>query len=231
MRYLALLVLLASWPAICQMNTGCPWLNVATATGVLQSAESSPMATLAEGGKPACDFTYHDATASRELKITVEEVQDAQQAMTAYQARCGSSARPLRAIGNEAVTCAVDSKGKSYGQQVIGVVRDQIFTVADDHQRQRTIQPCRGMRWKRNPETYRSRWRGLSSKFPRLRVPTPPAWLDAINGTWCSFRILCRWDSSPTQTAFPTGRENKSTSAPHSVRQISPCVRPEAALL
>jgi hypothetical protein len=35
----------------------------------------------------------------------------------------------LRAIGNEAVTCAVDSKGKSYGQQVIGVVRDQIFTV------------------------------------------------------------------------------------------------------
>ncbi len=87
------------------------------------------MATLAEGGKSACDFTYHDATASRELKITVEEVQDVRQAMTAYQARCSSTARPLRAIGNEAVTCAVGSKGKSYGQQVIGVVRDQIFTV------------------------------------------------------------------------------------------------------
>jgi hypothetical protein len=129
MRYLALLVLLAPWPAICQMNTGCPWLNVATATGVLQSAESSPMATLAQGSKPACDFTYHDATASRELKITVEEVQNPHQAMAAYQARCGSPATPLRAIGNEAVTCAVDSKGKSYGQQVIGVVRDQIFTV------------------------------------------------------------------------------------------------------
>ncbi len=87
------------------------------------------MATLAEGGKAACNFTYHDATASRELRITVEEVKDAQQAMTAYQARCGSRVTPLRAIGNEAVTCAVDSKGKSYGQQVIGVVRDQIFTV------------------------------------------------------------------------------------------------------
>jgi hypothetical protein len=129
MRYLMLLVLLAPWPAICQMNTGCPWLNVATATGVLRTAESGPMATLAQGGKPACDFTYHDATASRELKITVELVKDPQQAMTAYQARCGSSATPVRAIGNEAVTCAVDSKGKSYGQQVIGVVRDQIFTV------------------------------------------------------------------------------------------------------
>jgi hypothetical protein len=129
MRYLGLLILLAPWPAICQMNTGCPWLNVATATGVLQSADSSPMATLAEGGKGACDFTYHDSTASRELKITVEEVAGAQQAMTAYKARCGSHATPLRGIGNEAVTCAVESKGKSHGQQVIGIVRDQIFTV------------------------------------------------------------------------------------------------------
>jgi hypothetical protein len=129
MRYLGLLVLLAPWPAICQMNTGCPWLNVATATGVLRSSEQSPMAVLAEGGRTACDFTYHDATASRELKITVEEVKDGQQAMTAYKARCGSGVAPLRAIGNEAVTCTVDSKGKSYGQQVIGVVRDQIFTV------------------------------------------------------------------------------------------------------
>ena len=48
------------------------------------------MATLAKGSKPACDFVYHDATASRELHITVEEVKDAQQAMAAYRARCGS---------------------------------------------------------------------------------------------------------------------------------------------
>jgi hypothetical protein len=129
MRHLGLLVLLAPWPAICQMNTGCPWLNVATATGVLRSSEHSPMAILAQGGKAACDFTYRDATASRELKITVEEVKDAQQAMSAYKARCVSSVTSLRAIGNEAVTCAIESKGKSHGQQVIGVVRDQIFTV------------------------------------------------------------------------------------------------------
>jgi hypothetical protein len=111
------------------MNTGCPWLNVATATGVLRSSEHSPVAILAQGGKAACDFTYHDPTASRELKITVEEVQDAQQAISAYKARCGSHVTALRGVGNEAVTCAVVSKGKSYGQQVIGVVRDQIFTV------------------------------------------------------------------------------------------------------
>jgi hypothetical protein len=87
------------------------------------------MATLIEGGKAACDFTYHDPTASRELKITVEEVIDAQQAMTAYKAQCRSQARPLRGIGNEAVTCATERKGSNRGQRVIGIVRNQVFTV------------------------------------------------------------------------------------------------------
>jgi hypothetical protein len=87
------------------------------------------MAILARGERAACDFTYHDATASRELKITVEQVTDPQHAMSAYKALCGPRMTPVRGIGNEAVTCAVDSKRKSYGQRVIGMVRDQIFTV------------------------------------------------------------------------------------------------------
>ena len=47
--------------------------------------------------------------------------------MNAYKARCGAGATALRAIGNEA--CAVEIKGQTYGQEVIGRVRDQIFTV------------------------------------------------------------------------------------------------------
>ncbi len=81
------------------------------------------------GEQGGLQLHYHDANASRELRITVEEVKDPQQAMTAYRTRCGSGPTPLRAIGNEAVTCAADTKGKTYGQQVIGRVRDQIFTV------------------------------------------------------------------------------------------------------
>jgi hypothetical protein len=131
MRYLglALLLLPAPWRAICQMNTGCPWLNVATASGVLRSSETSPMASLSEGSKAACSFGYHDATASRELRITVEEVKDPQHALAAYKTRCASGVTPLRAIGNEAVACASDAKGKTFGEQVIGRVRDRIFTV------------------------------------------------------------------------------------------------------
>jgi hypothetical protein len=131
MRYftLALFVLLAPRPALCQANVGCPWLNVATASGVLRSDEGGTMATLSQGSREACSFLYHDATASRELHITMEEVQDRSQAMTSYKTRCSSEASPLPAIGNEAVMCAADIKGQTDGEQVIGRVRDQVFTV------------------------------------------------------------------------------------------------------
>lgn len=85
------------------------------------------MATLSQGSRAACSFVYHDATASRELKITVEEVKDPGQAIGAYKARCSAGASPLQAIGNEA--CAAEIKGQTYGQEVIGRVRDQVFTV------------------------------------------------------------------------------------------------------
>jgi hypothetical protein len=129
MRYLtlALFVLLAPRAALCQANTGCPWLNVATASGVLRSSESGTMATLSQGSRETCSFVYRDATASRVLKITVEEVKDPSQAVNAYKAQCGAGASPLQAIGNEA--CAAEIKGQTYGQEVIGRVRDQVFTV------------------------------------------------------------------------------------------------------
>ena len=131
MRYLtlALFVLLAPRAVLCQANVGCPWLNVATASGVLRSSESGTMATLSRGSREVCSFIYHDATASRELRITMEQVQDPSQAMTAYKARCSGASSPLQAIGNEAATCAADTKGHADGEQVIGRVRNQVFTV------------------------------------------------------------------------------------------------------
>jgi hypothetical protein len=87
------------------------------------------MATLSQGSREACRFVYHDATASRELRITTEQVQDPGQAMTSYKAHCSGESSPLQAIGNEAVMCAADSKGQANGEQVIGRVRDQVFTI------------------------------------------------------------------------------------------------------
>jgi hypothetical protein len=120
-------MLLALERGTCQVNTGCPWLNVATASGVLKSDDNGPMATLAEGGRAACSFAYRDGTASRLLKITVEQAKDDAQAISDYKARCSVGATPLSGIGNEA--CAAATKGQTYGQEVSGRVRDQIFTV------------------------------------------------------------------------------------------------------
>jgi hypothetical protein len=85
------------------------------------------MATLAEGSHAACSFDYRDGAASRVLKITVDQTQDDAQAISDYKARCSVGAAPLSGIGNEA--CSVAAKGQTYGQEVIGRVRDQIFTI------------------------------------------------------------------------------------------------------
>ena len=94
MRYLtlALFVLLAPRPALCQANVGCPWLNVATASGVLRSSESGTMATLSQGSKqPAVSSTMtqpHLVSFASRWK----QVQDPSQAMTGYKARCSGVA-------------------------------------------------------------------------------------------------------------------------------------------
>jgi hypothetical protein len=117
-------------PGDCQTNKGCPWLNVATATGVLRSSENSPMATLAQGSPALCSFQYHDATASRELRITVEQAQAPDRLMKAREGACTSRTAPLKTIGNQAVACKVGGDGMTTGELIIGRVRDQIFTVS-----------------------------------------------------------------------------------------------------
>lgn len=130
MKYLRaiLFMLLAPWPAVCQRPM-CPWLNLATASGVLRTSATSPMAILSGVSATECHFTYQDSIASRALTITVEQVEDPDREFIAYKNRCVSSATAVRAIGNEAWMCVADAKGQMYGEQVIGRVRDNIFTV------------------------------------------------------------------------------------------------------
>src|ERR1700748_509345 len=102
LRRLVLFGLLAPLPGLCQGNKGCPWLNVATATGALTS-DGSSMATLVEGSSALCRSAYRERTAWRELSITVEQAQDPSQILKTREGPCGSGGTPLRAIGNEAV--------------------------------------------------------------------------------------------------------------------------------
>jgi hypothetical protein len=131
MNYLRLTLcgLLVAPSALCQANPICPWLNAATASGVLRDSATSPPATLSDLSATVCNFTYQSATASRAIRITVEQVEDAKQAISAYKAQCSAQAKPLLAVGNEAWMCFSDAKGNGNGERVVGRVRDKVFAV------------------------------------------------------------------------------------------------------
>jgi hypothetical protein len=126
---LAVLAFVILIPVICHAKTTCPWINDATAFGVLGGTANSPMG-LSEVGPTSCSFTYKDAAISHELRITIEQPKDAVQTYNAYKTQCGPGMNPLPAIGNEAVICAANMKGHALGEQVIGRVRDSVFTIS-----------------------------------------------------------------------------------------------------
>lgn len=99
---------------LCCAEHTCTWLNEATASGVLESAAR------VASTKSNCEFSAKNGT----LRIEVIATPDAAKRFTALKAKCQSRAMPLNAIGNEAVACATHGR-----EQVVGRVRDQLFTI------------------------------------------------------------------------------------------------------
>jgi hypothetical protein len=113
--------------AACKGESRCPWLNVATASGVLNGPASLEVEYSAASGN-VCVFLYQDGAARSSLQIVVRETKDTSKDRRPYESQCTSAMVPLRAIGNEAMLCAVDARN-SHGEQVIGRVRDRLFIV------------------------------------------------------------------------------------------------------
>jgi hypothetical protein len=115
----------------CRAQSICPWLNAATASGVLGGAATVEVSnTGASTG--TCVFRLPSGTSSDTLRIAVVRADHAENAgkeMKPYQIGCTSSSAPLKAVGNEAVLC-VSNTGISSGELVVGRVRDKIFTVS-----------------------------------------------------------------------------------------------------
>jgi len=122
MPLLALLALPAIGPAAEAQAETCPWLNAATAGGVLGSAVTLTVAhENANRDDMACSFLG----AGSALRIAVETMETPRNEFTSHAAECGSDPAPLKAIGNEAVVCSPNKRSA----QVIGRVRNRIFTV------------------------------------------------------------------------------------------------------
>lgn len=126
--FLAILLgLLWLAPTICRGQTKCPWLNEATARGVLGGAVTGNVKTVAHGDG-VCEFSRKEGAALHELRIAVAMMTDTPKQFPGYLAQCSSST-PLRAVGNEAVTCSLQKKG-DYSEKVVGRVREQAFVVS-----------------------------------------------------------------------------------------------------
>ena len=110
MRPVILLVLIA---AAGRAETSCPYLNAATASGVL----GGPAAAQVSGD--ACLFTH----GSSELRIEVQTIK------LPYKPGCGLNPAPVKAIGNEAYACSGDAKDGTAAEQVVGRVRDRALLV------------------------------------------------------------------------------------------------------
>jgi hypothetical protein len=116
-------------PAICRSQTKCPWLNEATARGIL-GGDLNLSVTLDDQGAGVCKFTRQHGSATQELRISVTFMTNIAKQFPVYLAQCPPKSAPLPATGNEAVVCAIHSKADQYAEKVVGRVRNQAFVVS-----------------------------------------------------------------------------------------------------
>ena len=100
----------------------CPYLNAATAAGVLNGAVKVSVSN------SACDFTRVAEPPLWALRIEVENIGGPGE-FAKRAAKCGSGDEVLKAIGNEAVACSYSGQKGEIAEQVMGRVRKQAFLV------------------------------------------------------------------------------------------------------
>lgn len=116
-------------PAVCHGQTKCPWMNEATARGILGGPVTAN-ATISDQGAGVCKFSRQQGSQAYELRISVDIMTDVSKQFPTYLAQCPPKSSPLRAIGNEAVTCSAESKAEPYAELVVSRVRNQAFVVS-----------------------------------------------------------------------------------------------------
>ncbi len=116
-------------PSLCRGQARCTWINPATAGGVLGGAVTVKV-KLTNLGDGVCEFSRRQGTLIHRLRISVHVMTDIAKQFPTYLARCRLNNTPLRAVGNEAVMCSVQSNKRGFGELVVGRVRDHAFEVS-----------------------------------------------------------------------------------------------------
>jgi hypothetical protein len=109
--------------ALCRGDE-CPWLNAATAAGVLGDA----VQTKTGKARSSCDFSLLRSHRDR-VRIQVTLLGDAATWRARSALTCpASEQRDLRAMGNEAAACTSNQRGRLISE-VAGRVRNQAFRI------------------------------------------------------------------------------------------------------
>lgn len=108
----------------------CPWINKATAEGVL-GTDATESVKVGKGPPETtvCKFLAKGPNPISDLQVDVIQMKDVAKEFPLDKAQCGPDATPLRGIGNEAELCSVKTPGTMYMEKVIGRVRDRAFIV------------------------------------------------------------------------------------------------------
>jgi hypothetical protein len=124
--WLILVLTGAALPAVGQAPAACPWINLATASGVL-GGEASLSLTTQSPTNTSCTFEYKSGDEIRTLSVQVIGMVDPSKEYTTYKALCDRDATPMRAIGNEALLCPAAGLASGHGLRVVGRVRTNAF--------------------------------------------------------------------------------------------------------
>jgi hypothetical protein len=135
-------------PGECSAQARCPWLNAATAAGVLggdvQMAVTTPVEPVATKGVGAasysdqlrtdrfdvsCDFSRKEPSGVSTLSIVVKTMSDPAKDYASFLAQCAGPTETLKGIGNEAVQCVMKDSSHAGYEQVIARVRDRAFVL------------------------------------------------------------------------------------------------------
>ena len=120
------LLLLATALACQAAETSCPWLNNATAEGILNGAVTqtfTPSSKTNDDG--LCRFVTQRGSLADTLTIEVTTMPDPPKDYAAYLVRCGANPVHLRGIGNDAIVCPA----KVTQAEIISRIRNRALVV------------------------------------------------------------------------------------------------------
>jgi hypothetical protein len=116
-------------PELLLSEVQCPWLNAATAAGVLGGDVQASALPLTLQGDTTCDFKRIEHSAVFSLTITVHTMSLPSKDFSTYLTQCTGTAVRLKGIGNEAIQCVSSSKLSNGEEQIIGRVRERAFII------------------------------------------------------------------------------------------------------